>query len=57
MSPVIVTLPAMKPNMSSAFLPVAVDAASLPRSPIRAFFVEVPAFFTAVLFLGFAMLY
>jgi hypothetical protein len=54
MSPVIVIvpLPAMNPNMSSVPLPVGVDAAAfLPR----AFFGEEPAFFTAVIFLGFAI--
>ena len=56
MSPVIVIvpLPAMNPNMSSTPLPVGVHAAAfLPRALVG----EEPAFFTAVIFLGFAILH
>jgi len=56
MSPVIVIvpLPAMNPNMSSTPLPVGVDAAAF-LAP--AFFGEEAAFFTTLIFLGFAIFY
>jgi len=65
MSPVIVTLPARKPNMLSVFLrafllailAAVVDAgAFLSGLRVRTFFGEDRAFFTAVVFLGFDLL-